>query len=587
MAELLSIYFLPPFAVARLGASDTPLEAFEWVEDETTHGGGKTVINPTVSLEILGDGSIRPYTPSTIRFRDGPEALIRPTAPFFELWAKFDDAEALRPLTSQLLSELGSGLGHLTYRISAANLKAARRCNDPSCGFAADVMVRGDDFTPKPLLASSPNIPDHEPLVPSTKPILLGHLQVIRPKPGTSANVNLDTLRLRITPGSGQVYGPPKATSARDPAVSGGPEYLIVPEANRILNGNAAWPNFEVGNKENPEPSDTYDGADDNLNSGGRSWGVVDDACDMTIEASVEVGGKEFVARARATAGPPDFAPDRRPFLSLADDLADRELPPSDVTKPEIVNEIADLLARVYETVSLVNLDSLRAEFTGDRPPKPNPVPVVGRESMTKADRPLAYETAINPPPGPQGSRLFYAPTATETHQPLANIDSMLELFKNEGDRLRHLLRPPFARFRDLPAKPPTPLPTDRIGLRPRERDPRVLRDHQHDMRMPPYMRDADASPLSLSWRQYHAVIDFIARVEAAGPKEMALLSPVLSHAARVVARRRAVAAPAAKVAKATKGPRRPSKRGARPAAKAKPARRAGKPAAKPRRRGR
>ena len=546
MAELVGIYLLPPFAVARLGASDTPLEAFEWVEDETTHGGSKTVIKPAVSLEILGDASIRPYTPSTIRFRDGPEALIRPTAPFFELWARFDDGEALRPLTSTALTALGSGLGQVVYRVSAANLKATRRCGDPACGFGAEITVRGDDFTPTPLLASSPNIPDHEPLVLSSNPILLGHVQVIRPRPGTSAKVDLDTLRLRITPGRGQVYGPPKATSAKDPAVSDGPDYVIVPAANRILNGSAAWPKFDVATvDENPEPPDTYDGAVDLSNGqiGGRSWGVVDDTCDMVIEASVEVRGRQFVALARATAAPPDFAPDRRPFLSLADDLADRELPPLDVSAPETVDEVADLLARVFETVSLANLDALRGQAVGGRLPKPNPVPVVGAGTMTKADTPLADQTQTILQAGPQGPRLAYWPIATTTHQQLANIDSMLELFKTSGERLRHLLRPPYARFKDLPATAPKALPTDRTGLKPRERDPRVARDHQADMRMPPYMTDADGSPLSLSWRQYHAVIDFIARVEAAGPKELASLSPVLSRAARIVARRRRAAA--------------------------------------------
>ena len=560
MVGLLGLYFLPPFAVARLGASDTPLEAFEWVEDVTAHGGSRTLIKPATSLEILADASIRPYTPSTIRFRDGPDALIRPTAPFFELWGRFDDAAELRPLTATLLTEFGSGLSRVTYRVNAANLKAARRCGDPACGFSEQVTIQGNDFERKPLLASSPNILGHEPLVFTAKPILLGHVQFVRPRPGISANVNLDTLRLRITPGSGQVYGPPEATSAKDPSATDGPEYVIVPEANRILNANATWPNFEIGRRENPEPADTYDGADDSARRN-RSWGVVDDTCDMTIEVSVEIGGKEFVALARASVAPPDFAPDRRPFMSIADDLADRELPPLDVTAPETIDEIADLLARVFETVSLLNLDSLRGENIGGREPKPNPVPVVGPRTMTKADKPLADQVATILDSTAPGSRLAYSPIALRVHQQLANIDSMLELFRYYGDRLRHLLRPPYARFKDLPAKPPASPPTDRIGLKPRERDPRVPRDHQSDMRMPPYMTDADGSPLSLTWRQYYAVIDFIGQVEKAGPKDLASFSPILKHAARVVARRRAAAAQALPT-QPVQPPRKPRRRG-------------------------
>jgi hypothetical protein len=59
VTSLLNVYVLPPFAVARLGASDTPVDAFDWVENPATHGAGKTVIRPAVSLRVLPDGSIQ------------------------------------------------------------------------------------------------------------------------------------------------------------------------------------------------------------------------------------------------------------------------------------------------------------------------------------------------------------------------------------------------------------------------------------------------------------------------------------------------------------------------------------------------
>src|SRR5712671_872081 len=98
MTSLLNLYVLPPFAVARLGPSDTPVDGFDWVENPATHGAGRTVIRPAVSLRMLPDGSIQPYMPSVILFRDGPGQQIRPTAPFFELWGRFDDAADPRPL---------------------------------------------------------------------------------------------------------------------------------------------------------------------------------------------------------------------------------------------------------------------------------------------------------------------------------------------------------------------------------------------------------------------------------------------------------------------------------------------------------
>jgi len=541
---------MPPFAVARLGASDTPLEAFEWVEDETTHGSGKTVIKPALSLEVRNDGSIRPYTPSVIRFRDGSEGLIRPTAPFFELWARFEDEKDPRPLTASVLSALGGGLDRIVYTIRAANLKAARRTGDPACGFAATVVVRGNDFRPKDLLASSPNPPGSQPLVLSSNPILLGHVQVIRPKQETSAGQDLDTLRLRITPGRGDVYGPPSTGALADPDDPSETPFEVVPPARRILNGDAAWARFEGRNAgDGPQPADTFDGVVDlpDGNFGGRSLGVVDDTCDILIEVSVEIGAEQFSATARATAAPPDFAPDRRPFMSLADDLADRELPPLDVTRPEAADEVVDLLRRVFETVSLLNLDSLHADAQAASAPRPNPVPVVGPGTMTGADRPLAQHTVAVLGRDQPGRRLVYWQIANDVHGERADVESMLELFRTDGDRLRHLLRPPYARLKDLPARPPAAPPTERIplqprpiGLKPRPRDPRVDRDGVDDMRMPPYMRDSDASPLSLTFRQYQAIIAFIARVEKAGPKELAQLSPAQRHATQVAERRRA-----------------------------------------------
>jgi hypothetical protein len=544
---------MPPFAVARLGASSTPVDAFDWVEDQATHGGGLTVIRPAISLRVLSDGSITPYLPATIFFRDGPGGAIRPTAPFFEVWAQFDGAGSAVPLTATLLSKLGGSLSNVTYRVNAANLKAARRTKDPACGFGAEVTVSPADPTPQVLLAASPNLAGSQPLVLPTAPIPLGQVQAIRPRPGTSHGVDLDVLRLRITPAAGEVFGPPSATSAPDPDAPPGSlaQYVIVPERNRILNQNASWPQFHLNNVvEQPEPADTFDGALDlPTGLGGLSWGVVDDTCDMVIEAVVTIGSDRFIAIARASAGPPDFAPDRRPFVSIADDLADRELPPltaEEIADPVTVAEVADLLRRVFETVSLVNLDSLRSRMlAGQTPADPDPVPHTAlKKSMTAEDRPLADQIPSIVGSGPRDKGLEYAEVAHDVHSELADIDNMIALFRTQGARIKHLLRPPFAHFADLPDKPVTMPPTDELGpdrtpvLVPMERDPRATRDIQHDMRMPPYMRDADSYPLSLTWRQYREVLDLIVRLQSINDQDFAALGPTRKHVARVVQRR-------------------------------------------------
>ena len=555
MASLLTAYVLPPFAIARLGASDTPVDAFDWVENPATHGAGRTVIRPAVSLRVQSDGSIRPYMPSVILFRDGPGQKIRPTAPFFELWGRFDDADDIQPITATRLEAIGGSLGRLSWRVRAANLKAARRTKSPADGFGAEVTVRGNQHAPVPLLAASPNIPGAPALVLTSARVPLGRVQAIRPYPGNELGIDLDVLRLRFTPGTGEVFGPPSATVAADPDAPAGSlrQYEIVPERNRILNGEAGWVKFKPTNDlEQPEPADTFDGVlDTPAGIGGQSWGIVDDTCDVVIEATIEVGSDRFIATARASAGPPDFAPDRRPFMSLADDLADRELPAlaaAQIAEPVTVEEIADLLRRVFETVSLTNLDALRRMMlAGQEPSGPDPVPVIALPgSMTDVDRPLADK--IPSVLGPRGAdtRLGYTEVAQDTHGEIADIDNMLNLFRTQPERIRHLLRPPFARIADLPAQPPDKLPTDELGappkqvLTPRERDPRVLRDGLHDMRMPPYMRDSDAAPLSLTWRQYREVIALIDHLSAISDDTYAQLSPVRRHIAQVVRRRAA-----------------------------------------------
>ena len=65
------IYFRPPLAIARLGGSDKPLDNFVWDSDKSIHGGNRTVIRPATSLRVVEDGSLRPYLPDVIQFRDG------------------------------------------------------------------------------------------------------------------------------------------------------------------------------------------------------------------------------------------------------------------------------------------------------------------------------------------------------------------------------------------------------------------------------------------------------------------------------------------------------------------------------------
>ncbi|MBV8409486.1 MAG: hypothetical protein JOY64_17800, partial [Alphaproteobacteria bacterium] len=82
-------------------------------------------------------------------------------------------------------------------------------------------------------------------------------------------------------------------------------------------------------------------------------------------------------------------------------------------------------------------------------------------------------------------------------------------------------------------------------------RDPRVTRDTKQDMRMPPYMRDSDENPLSITWRQYDLLMRFLDHLLeldqiAPGPADgqrRVVSSAVRRRVAHIVARLRQAAA--------------------------------------------
>ena len=137
MDSILEIFFLPPMAVGRLGSGATPLASFCWAEANTRHDANETIIEPAVSLRIEPDGSVTPYLPSEIAFKDD-DGKIRPVAPFFELWAKLQSEHGGTvdvPVTLDLLHQFGASPHDISYEITLANHKAARRSGDPACAF--------------------------------------------------------------------------------------------------------------------------------------------------------------------------------------------------------------------------------------------------------------------------------------------------------------------------------------------------------------------------------------------------------------------------------------------------------------------
>jgi hypothetical protein len=225
----------------------------------------------------------------------------------------------------------------------------------------------------------------------------------------------------------------------------------------------------------------------------------------------------------------PDYAPDRRHFVSLADDLADRDLPDALVdaeTLEQVEVEVADLFRRVYELIAQQNLDASRSfaieENAGTPAGVTNPpgLPQVDARTMTKADQPYAREVpdlqerpAGESTAGVAHDRLPYALAARLVHAPLTDVDLLIDFLRSYAARVRGLMRPPFGRFWQLDVEP-GPLPARD------HRDPRVMRDTMQDMRMPPYMRDSDENPLSLTWRQYRELMDLVDYLDPDGARE-------------------------------------------------------------------
>ena len=514
------LFFTPPIALARLGGSTTPMDAFDWVVGDP-HTIAETRVRPTWTLIVDSQGGVTPQLPDKLSVRDGP--LLRPVAPFLELWAMTGDgapSEWLpQPVTPALLAANGTGESQASFRVTALNRKAARRTGNAALRFGTfpPVDVRADDHRVVELRGESP--PDApRRMIPAGRFIPLGQVQVLRPtaQPANqpwSGIVRVDVVRLRVTPARGRIYGPPAAVTAQPSAVT--PDRAFLDPA-------AGW--FGAPRGSRVVPADTVDERADQ-----RSLGVVDDTCDLTVTALLAVGGSTLRARANVSVGPPHFAPDRRPFLSLADELNDREHDPArDTTMgPSERSEwVEDLFERIYETVALLDVDfwrsgrarqltpgERRAAIPGDAVPQPT-------LAMGGTDRLRDPEIAI---PGPSDIEpLPLAARARSRHRSLSDLSELVPWVLSHPGRLQELVRPPFAFI----------LGGDGV----------LGDDSRTSMQMPPFMRNSNARSLTLARWQYDLLMAWAAALAApAGPGAPAAVPPPSGLSPTAAERRRQV----------------------------------------------
>ncbi|WP_138467266.1 hypothetical protein [Poseidonocella sp. HB161398] len=567
--RIIGIFFDPPMAIARVGASPEPMEAYRWKVDENPHRGVQTRIEPAPTLVPVpaspaGEPPFRLKVemPERIVFKDGKER-VKPVAPFFELWARVQARSGkvtAEPVTPALLARFGTRIHDLQFIVTAANRKAQARTKRAADAAIARVVFRADSYARHMLDAVSPHTEGEVQLVRPDAPLPLGHVQTFLtepPEPGD--RYRLDQVRLRFTPGKGDSFGPPEASEAvASPLAPGdfvphvteyGRIHRMTRPENRILSSGSPWLGYSFGADTSPKwptPMDSYDGA---RIDPGRSWGLIDDTCDLVIEARIAVAGHLLSTHARAFAGPPDFAPDRRPMYSIRDELEDRELPPAPVDLETTPNEILDLFRRVFETASLVNLDQRRdwalsgnAWMHGARN-KNDPnwdegiSPRLGPASMRRADAPYADLTpdytpgqgeTLAPASG-ASERLPYTTVVQQVHARMADSPVLRAYLARRPDRVRDLVRPPFGWVSELPARvgvtPPAEVPVGRHhaeghapaprGAPLRFRDPRTLPDTSYDMRMPPFMRHSMGVPLSVTRRQYDLLMAYLDKLES------------------------------------------------------------------------
>lgn len=444
----------PPLAVARLGSSDTPLECYHWgPNDDRPRGTGKTTVVPAETLRIRSDGTVNSFTPGSIQFKDGEQ--FRPVCPFFELYGEWDDGgqTVQGPLTPTLLRQWELRTEQLRWTVRAGNLKPFHMTQDVACRIEAYVELKGNDVAPAELKGVSP-ADTMNPLVPPGHSIPFGTVRLTKP---TEA---FPEYRLRFIPAKGKFYGPPKLTSQWD---------VEIPEEQLFLNPDAAWVGLETSEDDRrTQPGFLFAGAD---LPGSRSLGMVDDVCDAIIECSIP--GTQIVAGyARVTVSPPDYAPDRRHLISIADALKDHT-DRREVWNAEFVNdestsaEIQDLFERILETMELMNVDV----FNNRVDVQENPATAFSKGIPYKPTDHYAFEP--EPAVSGTGEEFPLSQRGRQFHRRMMSIEIIEDMIREKPGLIERWIREPGGN------------------------------DGFFTKQMPPVMRDSSGGPLHLTRRQY------------------------------------------------------------------------------------
>ena len=347
------IRILPPMAIARLGASLTPLAAYSLALPEDRPLDYRRIV-PQPTLEIDDEtGAIRhAETPTTIQFKDG--GLIRPVAPFLEVWALTAE-NTLEPLTIDLLNQEGLDLTCIRWSIEVANHKAFRRTHDEGDKITAKVEQINDHHS-HPLLGTAGNfLPDCT--------LSFGSVRFIRP------TAEFPGIRLRFTPAGGHVYGARNCRPTAEKKTKEGTttytmehDPVLVPE-RIVYNPEKPWCGYREPDPaclkaaSLTNPGQIYAGYADEAGNQ-VSWGYLDDACDglVTVELLHKRGVPPLKAIAHVSSGPPTFVPDAIPIRTTADEFDQIVNGPSIDPDEEVpIEQALEIVRRSLDTIRQLN----------------------------------------------------------------------------------------------------------------------------------------------------------------------------------------------------------------------------------------
>ncbi len=349
--QIKEIRILPPVAIGRLGASPTPVDAYDLVIPDDKPLDFRQIV-PQKSLTVNYDHTLSATVPDQIIFKeapigDYPNGYIRPVAPFLELFAITSDApDQLVPLTEALLANAGLSINNIKWSVTVGNLKLFRRTGDANDKITATAEV--PDTYAYPLNGKCPNFYEGQVLP-------LGVVQFIKPTD------DFPGLRLRFTPAAGKVYGSSKLRIESEGAPPTA-DPIITKDSQVIYNstpGHGTWQGYTESDDFNPNytmPAQIFAGYG-TANGDQVSWGYLDDECDGIVTAYLKQSDNDnnpLTATAHIVAGPPAYAPDILPIRAVSDEL--EQIIKGTAPDKEVPIEVAEeVVRRAFESITLMN----------------------------------------------------------------------------------------------------------------------------------------------------------------------------------------------------------------------------------------